>query len=273
MPLNVAERQGAVTEAVVSRPGRQVRAAIERIHAVTLVLAALLLLAWEMLSARLNPYLLPPPAVVARGLVDIVASGTVWRHVEATLYRVAAGFALAVVLCLAIGLLVTWLPALRPAVKDINAVLNATSVFVWIVLAVIWFGLSDRAPIFTTLMITIPVVLSNIIEGIENVDRKLLEMASVYRYSHVMVFRHIIAFSVLPYLVAGMRVAFALGLRVSVVAEIFGVSTGVGYMMNFARDTLRTDLVFVWAIILILIMLVIDKVIFNFLSRKVASWS
>lgn len=44
-------------------------------------------------------------------------------------------------------------------------------------------------------------------------------------------------------------------------------------MMNFARDTLRTDLVFVWAIILILIMLVIDKVIFNFLSRKVASWS
>lgn len=70
-----------------------------------------------------------------------------------------------------------------------------------------------------------------------------------------------------------MRVAFALGLRVSVVAEIFGVSTGVGYMMNFARDTLRTDLVFVWAIILILIMLVIDKVIFNFLSRKVASWS
>lgn len=140
-------------------------------------------------------------------------------------------------------------------------------------LAVIWFGLSDRAPIFTTLMITIPVVLSNIIEGIENVDRKLLEMASVYRYSHFMVFRHIIAFSVLPYLVAGMRVAFALGLRVSVVAEIFGVSTGVGYMMNFARDTLRTDLVFVWAIILILIMLVIDKVIFNFLSRKVASWS
>ena len=68
------------------------------------------------------------------------------------------------------------------------------------------------------------------------------------------------------------EVGFGLGLKVSVVAEIFGVSTGIGYMMNFSRDTLRTDMVFVWALALIVIMLVVDKVIFEGLSRRVAAW-
>lgn len=273
MPLQVAEKQRAITGAIASPPRRQLRVTLELIHAPTLIGAALVLLTWNWISGRVNPYLLPRPTLVLGGLVHITSSGALWQNVGATLYRVTAGFALAVFLCLAIGLLITWLPVLKPAAKDFNAVLNATSVFVWIVLAVIWFGLSDLAPIFTTLMITIPVVLSNIIEGIDNVDRKLLEMAKVYRFSPPMVFRHIIAFSVLPYLVSGMRVAFALGLRVSVVAEIFGVSTGVGYMMNFARDTLRTDMVFVWATVLILVMFFVDKVVFNLISRKVASWS
>ena len=64
----------------------------------------------------------------------------------------------------------------------------------------------------------------------------------------------------------------ALGLKVSVVAEIFGVSSGIGYMMNFNRDTLRTDMVFVWALALIVIMLIVDKVLFEGLSRRVAAW-
>ena len=273
MPLQAAEQQRTTVGTAATRSRRHLSVTLQQLHLPTLIGCGLLLLAWQVASGRLNPYLVPPPGVVLRGLVDIASSGTLWHHVAATLYRVTSGFALAVVLCLATGLMITWLPALRSAAKDFNAVLNATSVFVWIVLAVIWFGLSDLAPIFTTLMITIPVVLSNIIEGIDNVDRRLLEMAKVYRFNRAMVFQHITVFSVLPYLVAGMRVAFALGLRVSVVAEIFGVSTGVGYMMNFARDTLRTDMVFVWAIVLIFIMLVTDKIVFNFISRKVASWN
>jgi len=246
---------------------------MEQFHVPTLIGAMILLLGWQVISGRVSAYILPSPSAVLRGLVNITLSGELWDHVLATLYRVTAGFILAVIACLCIGLVVTLVPFIRSAVKDFNAVLNATSVFVWISLALIWFGLTDMAPIFTTFMITIPVVLSNLIEGVDNVDRKLLEMAKVYRFSKTMVFKHIIAFSVLPYLASGMRVAFALGLRVSVVAEIFGVSTGVGYMMNFARDTLRADMVFVWAVVLILIMFITDRFIFSMVSKKVASWS
>ena len=63
-----------------------------------------------------------------------------------------------------------WRPA-RIAVADIVTVLNATSVFVWIVVSLIWFGLTNMAPIFTTFMITLPVVAANVIEGVASVDR------------------------------------------------------------------------------------------------------
>ena len=115
-------------------------------------------------------------------------------------------------------------------------------------------------------------MLSNVIEGVENVDRRLLEMARVYKLGDLDRFLHITVPSTIPYLVAGMKVGFALGLRVSVVSEIFGVTTGIGYMMNFSRDTLRTDMVFVWALVLIVVMVVVDKLLFESLSRRVSAW-
>ena len=69
--------------------------------------------------------------------------------------------------------------------------------------------------------------------------------------------------STLPYLVAGMKVGFGLALKVSVVAEIFGVTSGIGYVMNYSREILATQMVFVWAIVMILVMTATDKLVFD----------
>lgn len=245
---------------------------IVRFRLPTLVVLAIGLVVWSFLSARFGEYLFPSPGRVLDGLVRIVANGQIWTHVAATLYRIGLGFGLAVVVSLLAGFLIARLSLAKMVLKDITAILNSTSVFVWIVLAMIWFGLTNAAPIFTTFMITIPVMLSNIIEGIESVDRRLLEMSRVYKLGEVDRFLHVTVPSTIPYLVAGMKVGFALGLRVSVVSEIFGVSTGIGYMMNFSRDTLRTDMVFVWALVLIAAMVIVEKTIFDTLSRRVNAW-
>jgi len=162
--------------------------------------------------------------------------------------------------------------AVRGVVHDTLAVLNSTSVFVWIVISLIWFGLSNAAPIFTTFMITLPVVASNLVEGVASVDRRLLEMADVYRLGRREKFTAIVIPSTLPYLVAGMKVGFGLALKVSVVAEIFGVTSGIGYIMNYSREILATRMVFVWALVMILIMVATDKLLFDTVSRRVARW-
>jgi NitT/TauT family transport system permease protein len=243
-----------------------------RLHLPTLALLLVIAVAWSLLSRRYGAYVLPSPNQVVGGLGAVLGSGDLWKHTGASLYRILIGFGGAVLISLLVGLAAFLSRMARGVVHDLLAILNSTSVFVWIVLSLIWFGLSNWAPIFTTFMITLPVVASNIVEGVANVDRRLLEMGDVYRLGGREKFTAIVVPSTLPYLVAGMRVGFGLALKVSVVAEIFGVTTGIGYIMNYSREILATQMVFAWAVVMILVMMVTDKVVFDGLSRRVARW-
>jgi ABC-type nitrate/sulfonate/bicarbonate transport system permease component len=244
----------------------------QRLHLPTVAVAAVVVAGWFVLSWRYGAFVLPSPLAVLRGLVEIVRSGEVWAHTGASLARIAAGFGAAVVVALGMGLLAFLSRTARAVVHDALAVLNATSVFVWIVISIIWFGLSNWAPIFTTFMITLPVVASNLVEGVESVDRRLLEMGDVYRLSGGQKFASIVVPSIVPYLVAGMKVGFGLALKVSVMAEIFGVTSGIGYVMNYSREILATQMVFVWAIVMILVMMTTDKLLFDTMSRRLTRW-
>jgi NitT/TauT family transport system permease protein len=217
-----------------------------RLHLPTLAVALVILAAWSALSWRYGAFVLPSPLSVLYGLGDILRSGEIWRHTGASLTRIAVGFGGAVAAAVLLGLLA--------------------------VISIIWFGLSNWAPIFTTFMITLPVVASNIVEGVAGVDRRLLEMGDVYRLSGWQKFRAIVVPSTLPYLVAGMKVGFGLALKVSVVAEIFGVTSGIGYVMNYSREILATQMVFVWAIVMILVMTATDKLVFDAVSRHLLRW-
>lgn len=243
-----------------------------RLHLPTLGAVLVILVVWSLLSWRYGAYVLPSPGAVLRGFAGILKSGEIWKHTGASLYRIVVGFGCAVAVAILMGLGAFVSRAARSVVQDFLAVLNSTSVFVWIVISIIWFGLSNWAPIFTTFMITLPVVGSNIVEGVQNVDRRLLEMGDVYRLNGRQKFVAIVIPSSLPYLVAGMKVGFGLALKVSVVAEIFGVTSGIGYIMNYSREILETQMVFVWALVMILVMMVTDKLVFDTLSRRLARW-
>ena len=243
-----------------------------RLHLPTLAALLLVVAVWSLLSWRYGAYLLPSPLSVVRGFADIVGSGEVWTHTGASLARILVGFGCAVGVAVLMGLAAFLSRLARGVVHDALAVLNSTSVFVWIVISIIWFGLSNWAPIFTTFMITLPVVASNIVEGVEQVDRRLLEMGDVYRLSGGEKFRAVVIPSTLPYLMAGMKVGFGLALKVSVVAEIFGVTSGIGYIMNYSREILATQMVFVWALVMILVMMLADKLVFDAVSRRLTRW-
>jgi NitT/TauT family transport system permease protein len=245
---------------------------VARLHLPTLVALLAVVAAWSLLSWRYGAYLLPSPLSVVRGFAEILRSGEVWTHTGASLSRILVGFGGAVLIALFMGLAAFLSPRARVVVHDFLAILNSTSVFVWIVISIIWFGLSNWAPIFTTFMITLPVVASNIVEGVASVDRRLLEMGDVYRLSGREKFTAIVIPSTLPHLVAGMKVGFGLALKVSVVAEIFGVTSGIGYIMNYSREILETQMVFVWALVMILVMMVADTLVFDSMSRRLTRW-
>ena len=243
-----------------------------RLRLPSLVVLAVVLVVWEAVARRYGAYVMPSPYSVVQGLITVVLDGAVWTHTGASLYRIAIGFGSALAVAVLMGLASFLWRSARIAVADIVTVLNATSVFVWIVVSLIWFGLTNMAPIFTTFMITLPVIAANVIEGVASVDRRLLEMGQVYRLSGWEQFRSIVIPSTIPHLVAGMKVGFGLALKVSVVAEIFGVTSGIGYIMNYSREILATRMVFVWALVMVAIMLVTDKLVFDGMTRRLERW-
>jgi NitT/TauT family transport system permease protein len=244
----------------------------ERFRLPSLLVLAAVLIVWEAVARRYGAYVMPSPRSVVQGLVAVVSTGEVWVHAGASLYRIAIGFGGAMIVAVLMGLAAFLWRSARIAVADVVTILNSTSVFVWIVVSLIWFGLTDMAPIFTTFMITLPVMAANVVEGVASVDRRLLEMGQVYRLSGGETFRSIVIPSTIPHLVAGMKVGFGLALLVSVVAEIFGVTSGIGYIMNYSREILATQMVFVWALVMIAIMLVTDKLVFESLTRRLERW-
>jgi NitT/TauT family transport system permease protein len=248
------------------------RAWAGRLHLPTVMALTAVVAAWALLSRRYGAYVLPGPVAVVSGFAEIVQSGEIWKHTAASLARIAIGFGAAVLVSLALALGGFASTVARGIVEDVLAILNSTSVFVWIVISLIWFGLSNWGPIFTTFMITLPVVASTLVEGVLSVDRRLLEMGDVYRLDSRQKFASIVIPSTLPYLVAGTKVGFGLALKVSVVAEIFGVTSGIGYAMNLSRETLATRMVFVWALVMISIMVVVDKLLFDTVDRRLTRW-
>src|SRR2546425_11100836 len=103
-------------------------------------------------------------------------------------------------------------------------------------------------------MTPLPAAASNIAGGVERGAGRLLELGAVYRLSGGEKFRAVVIPSTLPYLMAGMKVGFGLALKVSVAAEVFGVTPGSGHIMNSSRQILATQTTFAWAPAMILVM-------------------
>src|SRR2546421_12305479 len=103
-------------------------------------------------------------------------------------------------------------------------------------------------------MITLPVVASNLVEGVANVDRRLLEMGDVYRLSGGEKFRAIVIPSTLPYLVAGVKVGFGFAPQGSGVAGNFGGTPGVGSILKYNREVLASEMVVVCGRAMVLVM-------------------
>ncbi len=241
-------------------------------HIPTIIAIIVLLFLWQLASFKFGNYLLPSPASVIVGFVKIISTGIIWKHVLATLFRVTTGFVLAITISLILVFFAHTRESAKIVIRDFNAVLNSISVFIWIILALIWFGITDMSAIFTTLMVTLPIFLSNLLEELDHIDGRFLEVSFVYRFSKINEFKDIIIPAILPSFIGSMRAGFGLGLKISVVAEMFGVTTGIGYILNYSREILATDMVFVWVIILVILMIIIDKLIFENLSKKMAKW-
>ena len=213
--------------------------------ALGLVVPLLLLVLWE-LSGRLDwvrPNLLPPPSAVLAAVVDLARRGELWNHIEITLLRVMAGFLLgsaAATVCGALtGYSRVWRQMLDPMLQGLRAIPSIA----WVPLFILWLGIFETSKVtLIAVGVFFPVYL-NLMAGIADVDRRLVEVGRVYQFSSLTLIRRILVPATLPAYVTGLRGGLGLGWMFVVAAEMMGASEGLGFLLIDGQQTGRPAII------------------------------
>ncbi|HWB49573.1 MAG TPA: ABC transporter permease [Stellaceae bacterium] len=220
---------------------RRASAAALRQGALGLVIPLILLAGWETIGwfRLVRPTLLPPPSAVVATLVDLARRGELWEHVEITLLRVVAGFLIGTAAGTLFGALTGYSRLWRQLLDPLLQGLRSIPSIAWVPLFVLWLGIFEAAKVtLIAIGVFFPVYL-NLMAGIQDVDRRLVEVGRVYRFSALTLVRRILVPATLPAYLTGLRGGLGLGWMFVVAAEIMGASQGLGFLLVDGQQTGR----------------------------------
>jgi NitT/TauT family transport system permease protein len=209
-------------------------------------------------SRALRPAWLPGPAEAGAALAQMAASGEMIRHVVASVFRVATGFAIAAALGIPFGLLLgsfAWLSALT---NSIIQSLRPISPIAWLPVATLALGGGDVAAIFLIFLASFfPIVVSTA-AAVATVDLKYRRSAANFGVRGLALAHRVVLPAALPAILTAVRIALGISWVVVVAAEMLGVESGLGFLVLDARNQLRYDRVVAAMIVIGAIGLVID---------------
>jgi NitT/TauT family transport system permease protein len=227
---------------------------------------------WQLVAAFFPPSLLPGPVAVFRRVGAIVVSGQFAFHMAHTLLRVGVGFVCAFIVSLALGIL---MGVSRTAEKffEIEILIGLTvPSLAWAVVALMWFGIREIAPVFTIFVIILPLITVNMWQGTKALDQDVIEMARAFRVRRAQVVREVVVPQLVPYLLAATRFGLSLAWKVAVIAEMLGISNGIGYMIHYAFGVFSMEDVLAWTISFTLVMIALEYGVLNPLESRITRW-
>lgn len=141
----------------------------------------------------------------------------------------------------------------------------------WIPLAILWFGIGEASKIYIIAIGAFFPVFVNTLGGIKNIDKKYLELASVYEVPRSRVIREVILPGALPFIMTGLRLGLAGAWICVVAAEMIAATKGVGYMLMDARSLARPDIVILGMLVIGLIGKLMDDAV-RMLEKHMIMW-
>lgn len=240
------------------------RKTIQRLLAV-----AFWLLVWHIGAVQLGQeFLLVTPARAFSTLLSLMRTSQFYSSVFFSLTRILLGFVLALVAGVLLGALSKFVPLVRALCDPIISTAKATPVASFIILALIWIRAANLS-IFTSFLMGLPVFYVNTLRGLENADRKLLEMAKVFRIPFSGQLRAIYAPAAHPFFLSAVSSSFGMCWKAGVAAEVIGIPEGsIGEALYRAKIFLDTPDLFAWTITIMLLSVALEKLLFLLIRQR-----
>ncbi|ABE44849.1 ABC transporter permease [Polaromonas sp. JS666] len=245
---------------------------LKNILAPLAVLVALIA-CWWVIVLQTESVIFPTPLQVVTGTMELVADGTLWEHIGASLFRVGTGFLSATLVALPMGL---WMGRVEGAYRTLNPIfqiLRPISPIAWIPLAILWFGVGNVSPIFLIFIASVFPMIVQTAAGVHTIERRYLRAADNFGVSRYTLFRQVIIPAVLPEIIVGMRIGLGVAWLVVVAAEMIALRSGLGYLIMDSRNAgNRYDLVIASMVIIGVIGLLLDGTMRRLEGLKSIRW-
>ncbi len=239
-----------------------------------LIVPALLLVLWQFAVARgiYNRGQLPSPLDVVAAARELATDGLLLPNLLASLQRVFMGFALgggvAVLLGLVVGGSRTAEALLGPTLQGVRAIPSLA----WVPLLLLWLGFGELPKVVLVAIGVFFPVYGNLVVGIRQIDRKLVEVGRAYGLHGVHLAREVMLPAALPSLLTGLRLGLAQGWLFLVAAELLGAFTGLGFLLIDAENTGRVDIILLCIVLLALLGKLSDSLL-HLLERRLLRWT
>jgi len=218
------------------------------------------LLIWALVSFRINnAFLFPSPLSVLRALAKLGATAEFWISTGLSLLRVVGG----IIISLGIGTLLAVLTErshiLRALLSPIIGIIKSTPVASFIILALLWLD-RNILPLFITSLIVIPIVWSNVSEGIRSVNKELVDVTKIYNFSFKEKLSRLYLPSVAPFFMAACRSSLGMAWKAGISAEVLSTpKNAIGTELYFSKVYLETPELFAWTLVIIILSIIIEK--------------
>jgi len=232
-----------------------------------------LLLAWE-LAARtglINPLFASSPSQIFVAAEKLLADGTLQADALSSGRVFFVGFLLSVIVGIPVGVALGWFDLANRAFSPLVSAFYTTPRIALMPLFIIWFGLGFGSKVALVFLSAVFPLIVNMQMAMLSVDADLERVGVAYGASQWQLFKTVALPLSMPFLVTGLRLALGRGLLGVVAAEVFGGSEGVGYLIEYAGSTFRTDMVFVGVITIAVFGVFLDRSL-ALVNRRVDSW-
>jgi sulfonate transport system permease protein len=205
------------------------------------ILPAILIAGWELLARAglIDTSLFSSPWQIAAELWKITSNGELLAHFEATSLRVLSGFTIGVSAATLLGALTGYSGIARRLLDPLLQSLRSIPSMAWVPLFLLWLGIGESSKIFLIALGSFFPVYLNLMNGVRNVDRKLVEAGLANGFRGFALAKVVILPASLPAYLVGLRQGLSLGWMFVVAAEIMGASRGLGYLLIDGETTGR----------------------------------
>ena len=231
-------------------------------------IAVFWLIVWQILSIKIaNDFFLPGPITVVQSLGQLVVEPMFYQSIGSTMIKIGFGFLMAFVTGCLLGSLAYRFQLIEELISPLISIIKCIPIASMIILILVWVHSAYLSIVISFTVVT-PMIYFSVLEGLKNVDERILEMATVYQMKPLTKIRYIYLSELLPYVTSSTKTALGFCWKSGISAEIIGLPRySIGEQLYYSKIYLNISDLFAWTLVIVALSMLFETIFFHLCNR------